>query len=116
LPEFSPATSNSARPFAIPGLRAAAERVARAIRDKEKIVVYGDYDVDGITASRSCGMVRALGGTCEFLHPPPHRRRVWLNAEALTQLVMRGTLIVTVDCGITAIEQAKKSPSFEMSI
>src|SRR5206468_4368673 len=46
-----PSLKNLHDPFAITNLRKAAERIAKAIRDAEKIVIYGDYDVDGITAT-----------------------------------------------------------------
>src|SRR5579883_3008522 len=48
---LEPNLRNLARPELLPGLPGAAERIARAIRDREKIVIYGDYDVDGITAT-----------------------------------------------------------------
>jgi single-stranded-DNA-specific exonuclease RecJ len=95
-------------PFTLPGLRQAAERIAKAIRDKEKIVIYGDYDVDGITATSILWhAIRVLGGTCDFYIPHRIEEGYGLNAEALTQLCDQGAqLIITVDCGITAIEPA----------
>ena len=96
-------------PMTIPGLRHAAERIARAIRDRQKIVIYGDYDVDGITAVAILWhAIRVLGGACEFYIPHRIEEGYGLNAEALRQLCDAGAnLIVTVDCGITAVEQAK---------
>lgn len=96
-------------PFLLPHLPEAAERVARAIRDKEKIVVYGDYDVDGITATAILWhAIRALGGIVEFYIPHRIEEGYGLNAEAVTQICDRGAkLIITVDCGVTAVEQAK---------
>jgi single-stranded-DNA-specific exonuclease len=95
-------------PFTLPGLRQAADRIARAIRDKEKIVIYGDYDVDGITATAILWhAIRVLGGACEFYIPHRIEEGYGLNAEALTQLCESGArVIVTVDCGITAVEPA----------
>jgi single-stranded-DNA-specific exonuclease len=96
-------------PFLIPNLRKAGERIAQAIRDKQKIVIYGDYDVDGITATSILWhAIRVLGGSAEFYIPHRIDEGYGLNAEALRQLCDAGAqLIVTVDCGITAIEQAK---------
>lgn len=96
-------------PFSIPGLRTAAERLARAVRDREKIVIYGDYDVDGITATAILWhAVRVLGGTCDFYIPHRIDEGYGLNAEALKQICDQGArLIVSVDCGVTAVEQAK---------
>jgi single-stranded-DNA-specific exonuclease len=96
-------------PFLIPGLRKAGERIAQAIRDKEKIVIYGDYDVDGITATAILWhAIRVLGGAAEFYIPHRIEEGYGLNADALNQLCEAGAkLIISVDCGVTAIEQAK---------
>ena len=96
-------------PFAIANLRQAAERIAKAIRDREKIVIYGDYDVDGITATSILWhAITILGGTVEFYIPHRIDEGYGLNAEAIAQICDQGAkLIVTVDCGVTAIEQAK---------
>ena len=96
-------------PFLIPGLRKASDRIAQAIRDKQKIVIYGDYDVDGITATSILWhAIRVLGGAPEFYIPHRIEEGYGLNAEALRQLCDAGAnLIITVDCGITAVEQAK---------
>lgn len=96
-------------PYAIPGLQKAAERIAQAIRDKQKIVIYGDYDVDGITAASILWhAIQVLGSSAEFYIPHRIDEGYGLNAEAITQLCNAGAqLIVTVDCGVTAIEPAK---------
>jgi hypothetical protein len=96
-------------PFAICNLRKAAERIAKAIRDGEKIVIYGDYDVDGITATSILWhAITLFGGNVEFYIPHRIDEGYGLNAEAITQICEQGAkLIVTVDCGVTAIEQAK---------
>ena len=96
-------------PYGIPGLQKASERIAQAIRDKQKIVIYGDYDVDGITASSILWhAIRVLGSSAEFYVPHRIDEGYGLNAEALKQLCDAGAqLIITVDCGVTAIEPAK---------
>jgi single-stranded-DNA-specific exonuclease len=96
-------------PFSIANLRLAAERIARAIADKERIVIYGDYDVDGITATSILWhAITLFGGTVEFYIPHRVDEGYGLNTEAITQICDDGAkLIVTVDCGVTAIEQAK---------
>src|SRR5205814_8603354 len=87
----------------------AAERIAKAIRDAEKIVVYGDYDVDGITATSILWHAITLsGGNVEFYIPHRIDEGYGLNAEAITQICDQGAqLIVTVAAVVTAIEQAK---------
>jgi single-stranded-DNA-specific exonuclease len=96
-------------PAGIPGLAKAADRVARAVRDGEKIVIYGDYDVDGITATAILWhAIRRLGGRVDYYIPHRIDEGYGLNAEAVAEICDNGAnLIVTVDCGITAIGPAK---------
>ena len=104
-----PSLLSLADPALIPGLPAAAQRIARAIRDREKIVVYGDYDVDGITATSILWhAITLLGGIVDSYIPHRLEEGYGLNGEAISQIISVGAkLIVTVDCGITAIEPAK---------
>lgn len=96
-------------PNLLANLDTAAARIAKAIRDAEKIVIYGDYDVDGITASAILWhAIRVLGGSAECYVPHRLEEGYGLNAEAVTQLCDAGAkLIITVDCGITALEPAR---------
>lgn len=96
-------------PAGIPGLTKAAERIAKSIANKDKIVVYGDYDVDGITATSILWhAIRRLGGVVDYYIPHRIDEGYGLNAEAVAEICDGGAkLIVTVDCGITAIEPAK---------
>ena len=104
-----PSLSSLHHPSTLPGVTQAADRIARAIRDHEKIVIYGDYDVDGITATAILWhAVRTLGGKADFYVPHRIDEGYGLNAQAIAQICDQGAkLIVTVDCGITAIEQVK---------
>jgi single-stranded-DNA-specific exonuclease len=104
-----PSPKGLADPALMPNLKIAAERIAKAIRDKEKVVVYGDYDVDGITATAILWhAIRLLGGEVDYYIPHRIDEGYGLNAEALAQICDGGAkVIVTVDCGITAVEQAK---------
>jgi single-stranded-DNA-specific exonuclease len=104
-----PSLKHLHEPFAIANLRKAAERIARAIRDQEKIVIYGDYDVDGITATAILWhAITLLGGSPDFYIPHRIEEGYGLNAEAIAQICEQGAkLIITVDCGVTAIEQAR---------
>jgi single-stranded-DNA-specific exonuclease len=96
-------------PATIPGLPRAAERIAKAVRDNEKVVIYGDYDVDGITATSILWhAIRVLGGQADYYVPHRIDEGYGLNSEAIAQICNDGArLIITVDCGVTAIEPAK---------
>jgi single-stranded-DNA-specific exonuclease len=93
-------------PERIPGMAKAAERIARAIRDRQRIVIYGDYDVDGITATAILWhAIRRLGGTCDYYVPHRIDEGYGLNSAAIEQICAGGAqLVVTVDCGVTAVD------------
>lgn len=82
-------------------------RIASAINSKEKITIYGDYDVDGITASAlMVQMLSDLGADVEYYIPERQSEGYGLNGVALEQLAATGTkLLITVDCGISAIRE-----------
>jgi single-stranded-DNA-specific exonuclease len=94
----------------LPDIDIAAQRIIDAIRGNQQIVIYGDYDVDGITATA------ILYHTFKSVQPAapirtyvPHRLEegYGLNCEALRQLKSQGAqLVITVDCGITAVKSA----------
>ncbi len=90
-------------PMELPGMEAAAGRVSQAIERGEKIVIYGDYDVDGMTATTimlSC--ITMAGGIAEFYIPHRLKEGYGVNAEALEKIIAGGAkLIITVDCGIS---------------
>ncbi len=96
-------------PDALSNLRRAAERIDAAIRAGEKIVIYGDYDVDGITATAILWhAIRLLGGQADYYIPHRLEEGYGLNAEAVAQICDGGAkLIVTVDCGITGRREAE---------
>ena len=95
-------------PMGLRDMDRAAARVRRALDGGETIAVYGDYDVDGITAtSLLTDFLRREGGRVIPYIPDRMEEGYGLNREAIAALHARGVgLIVTVDCGITAVEEA----------
>ncbi len=96
-------------PAQMPGIEPAVHRLKHAIKNKEKITVYGDYDVDGITGVSILWQVLTLLGA-EVDYYIPHRidEGYGLNDEAIRTLAKSGTkLLVTVDCGVTAYSSAR---------
>ena len=90
-------------PFLFTGMQVAVERITRAIADGQKIVVYGDYDADGVCASAVLvETFRALGGNVDVYIPFRETEGYGLNMAAVDEMHANGTtLIVTVDCGTT---------------
>jgi len=95
-------------PDELPGCAAAAERVHAAIRDKRKIVIYGDYDADGMTGTAILIIcLRLLGADVTYYVPNRLEEGYGLSDEALRTLASRGAqLIISVDCGIASINEA----------
>ena len=96
-------------PFAMKGMAAAAGRVGLAMSRGEKIAVFGDYDVDGITATcLLTDFLRRHGADCVSYIPGRLEEGYGLNPIAIRQLHQEGVkLIITVDCGITAVDEAQ---------
>jgi single-stranded-DNA-specific exonuclease len=99
-------------PAGIHGMSAACERIERAVRDGETILIYGDYDVDGVTSIVLLQTVlRTLGADAE--HVVPHRLvdGYGLKTEVLERVLSERDvkLVITVDCGITSIDPVKRA-------
>lgn len=95
----------------------AVSRILKAIEKKEKIWIYGDYDVDGITSTSICYMaLKELGGEIEY-YIPLRDEGYGLNKEAIQYIKNKGgDLILTVDCGISSLEEVKFCNELEMDI
>jgi len=95
-------------PQLMPGIEPAVQRIKYAIRAKEKITIYGDYDVDGITGVAILWQIlKLLGADVDYYIPHRIEEGYGLNAEAVRLLINSGTkLLITVDCGVTAFPAA----------
>jgi len=90
------------------GVTEAAERIWRAIIEKESIAIYGDYDADGVTATALLtDLLQRLGGQAQGYIPNRFDEGYGLNTDALDNLRANGvSLVITVDCGIRSMEEA----------
>lgn len=95
-------------PFLMKDMDDAATRLCQAIRNTEKVVIYGDYDVDGTTATSILyTFLRSFGLDVEYYIPHRFKEGYGINPEGIQYALDVGAhLIVSVDCGITAIEEA----------
>jgi len=97
-------------PFLMKDMEQAVRRIKKAINQKEKIVIYGDYDVDGVTAVAILyKTLKALKAPyIDYYIPDRNKEGYGLNKEAISQLVEEKIdLIITVDCGITNYEEVE---------
>lgn len=105
-------------PFLLKDMDRAVARVRAAVRNREHIAVYGDYDVDGMTSiALLVRYLRGLGIETEYYIPDRLEEGYGLNAEALRHLFERGvSLVITVDSGITAIAEVAEAQSMGLDI
>lgn len=96
-------------PYEIKDMEKLVARVKTAIENKEKICIYGDYDVDGITSiTVMYQFLINLGANVEYYLPDRLIEGYGVNNKALDEIKSRGcSLVITVDCGITAVEETK---------
>lgn len=100
-------------PFLLKDMGITVDRIIRAFNNKEKITIYGDYDVDGVTSTSLLYMfLKEYSDNIEFYIPHRDKEGYGLNIKALQKIISNGTtLLITVDCGISnydEIEAIKK--------
>ena len=95
-------------PYVMKGMTDAVERLHQAIQNHEPLVVYGDYDVDGVTATAlMVELIEAAGGNVTPYFPDRFKEGYGVNKGALKKLSDQGArLVVTVDCGIRSPREA----------
>ena len=93
-------------PATLADLQPAVARLQRAIAGQESIVIYGDYDVDGVcSAALTVECLRLMGAQATYYIPDRRAEGYGLNGEAMQQLAGRHQLLVTVDCGIGSVAE-----------
>lgn len=104
---LNPTRGNFHNPLLMPDMKIALNRVLKAIENKEKVIIYGDYDVDGITSTTVLkSFLEERGLHVDSYIPNRLDEGYGLNNEALDKISAEGyTLMITVDCGISAIQE-----------
>jgi single-stranded-DNA-specific exonuclease len=111
-------TPPGCQPINLRNLPKAIDRIKHAIKHHEKIVVYGDYDADGVTATALLGLaLRLMGAEVKEYIPNRFDEGYGLNLDAMRMLFEEGTnLILTVDCGIRSWDEADYARSIGMDL
>ncbi len=115
---LSPKLADLLEPESMPGVTDAVKRIREAIENGEKISIYGDYDVDGITSTAILWhLLKMLDANVDYYIPHRIDEGYGLNVEAVRQLADGGTnLMVTVDCGITAVKEVQLAKELGMDV
>ncbi len=105
-------------PYVLHGMQEAVERIIASLERQEKILVYGDYDVDGVTATSLILLfLRDLGFTTHYYIPKRVEEGYGVNKESIRKFNEEGIgLIITVDCGISSVEEISYANSLGMSV
>ena len=115
---FSASLDNLHDPYLLPDMNKAVERIQKAQNNKEKVLIFGDYDVDGLSATALLlEALEALGIETDFIIPNRLTDGYGLNSKALESAAQKGiSLVITVDCGISAVEEAKFAGSLGLDL
>ncbi len=105
-------------PFQMKDMRKAVERIQQAIQNGEQIAIYGDYDVDGVTATALLvSALRALGGNAREYIPNRFEEGYGLNTDAFDTLKNEGvSLVISVDCGIRSPAEAEHAKTIGLDL
>ncbi len=104
---LNPTRNNFHDPFLMPDMEKAVERIIKAINNKEKVIIYGDYDADGITSITVLKkFLEDVGLNADYYIPNRLNEGYGLNNNAIQKIVENNyELMITVDCGISGIEE-----------
>lgn len=106
-------------PFAFTDMEKAVDRISKAIAEKEKIVIYGDFDADGVTStSLLFKTLKYLGADVDYYIPERELENHGMNTKALVKLISKNKakLIITVDCGISDIAPVNFANGFKVDV
>ena len=115
---MNPTRNDFHDPFLMPDMEIAVQRVIKAIEDNQKIMIYGDYDADGITSTTVLkSFLKERGLQVDSYIPNRLDEGYGLNKEAIKKIFENGyRLMITVDCGISGIEEIEYANSLGIEI
>ncbi len=115
---LNPTRNDFHDPYLMPDMRAAVQRIINAIKNKEKTIIYGDYDVDGITSITVLSkFLKERGLNVESYIPNRLNEGYGLNKAAIKKIADEGfKLIITVDCGISGTEEVEYAYNLGMEV
>lgn len=111
-----PKVEHICNPFKLKDMEKAVYRLEKAIKDREKIMIYGDYDVDGITStSLLMNGLTKLGANVSY-YIPSRDAGYGVSCEALEKISEKAKVVVTVDCGITSNNEIEYAKTLGMDV
>ena len=116
---LNPLAIQLTHPNAFVDMQKAVDRISKAIDNQENILIYGDFDADGLTSTSVLyKTLTHLGANVSYFIPKREGEGHGLNSKALVKLMVsrKPKLIITVDCGISNVEEVKFINSFKIDV
>ena len=115
---LNPTRNDFHDPYKMPDMKKAVDRIIKAIKNQEKVVIYGDYDVDGITSTMVLKkFLEEHGLNVGYKIPNRLNEGYGLNSAAIQEIAdNKYSLIITVDCGISGTEEVELAKSLGMEV
>lgn len=115
---LNPKRSDFRNPFDMPDMTKAIDRIIKAIDNKEKIIIYGDYDADGITSTTILKrFFKDIGVDADYYIPNRLSEGYGMSISAVEKIAEMGyNLIITVDCGITSVNEVERAKELNVDV
>ncbi|MFV0416176.1 MAG: single-stranded-DNA-specific exonuclease RecJ [Chthoniobacterales bacterium] len=116
---LSPKLRTLSDPFLLPEMSRAVARIDQALRQREKILLYGDYDVDGVTSLTILArLLLAYGGDVEMFLPSRSEEGYGLSDLGIERCLQntKNALLIAVDCGTNSVEEVKKIRQYDADV
>lgn len=114
---LNPSVSDFHDPFLLPGMEKTVSLLRDAIADGRTIMVYGDYDADGVcAASILLETLHEEGASLAYRIPSRHTEGYGLNAEAVREIAQKAQLLITVDCGVSNVEEVALAKELGLTV
>ena len=114
---LNPSLDNLYDPFLLPGMQKTVDLLKAAIADGRTILVYGDYDADGVcAASILMETLHEEGAVLAYRIPSRHTEGYGLNADAVREIAQKAQLLITVDCGVSNTEEVSLAKELGLTV
>ena len=114
---LNPSLSDLHDPFLLDGMQRTVDLLKAAIVEGKTILVYGDYDADGVcAASILMETLHDLGASLAYRIPSRHTEGYGLNAEAIREIAQKAQVLITVDCGVSNVEEVALAKELGLTV
>ena len=114
---LNPSLSDFHDPFLLPGMAETVRLLRKAVAEGKTVLVYGDYDADGVcAASILLETLHELGASLAYRIPSRHTEGYGLNPEAVREIAQKAQVLITVDCGVSNVEEVALAKDLGLTV